>query len=99
MESLNRLRDGDVRILISKNYSTDIGDVTDDSGAGCVHYAARSGRPEVLKRLLSATSSDTFLRHTKFGATALHDAAVVGMKHYLTLNSVFVHVSAYNTQL
>ena len=56
MESLDRLREGDVRILISKNYSMDIGDVTDDSGAGCVHYAARSGKPEVLKHLLSVTA-------------------------------------------
>ena len=83
MALLNSLREGDFRILISKNHPMDIGDVTDDSGACCVHYAARSGKAEVLKHLLSATSSDTFLRRTKFGATALHDAAVVGMKHFL----------------
>ena len=57
-------------------------DVSDAAGAGCVHYAARTGQLHVLEHLLRVTSAHgvegALTKRTAFGSSPLHDAAIVG---------------------
>ena len=66
--------------------------ITDDHGATCAHYAARSGCTAILEYLADISGGndredddggDIWEKRTIVGATPLHDACVVGKRTYI----------------
>uniref|UniRef100_A0A1I8ITC1 ANK_REP_REGION domain-containing protein n=1 Tax=Macrostomum lignano TaxID=282301 RepID=A0A1I8ITC1_9PLAT len=61
-----------------------LSDIRDSHGAGLVHYAARSGAPELLNYLVSELGLSATQPAVEFGDTPAHNAAAAGQLACLT---------------